>query len=161
MNRTLATFLLIGVLTGLLAALSLALEIKGYGFGRLGLQRLDGLANATTFIPLAALYAFAATLVVTAPIGAAAFAHANGTTPIHTTALTLLATIAGIQIARFGFGNANALGVLLDWRFAFGAAIIAAHLSINKLRRNALTRTVSFIGFTAAALACLYWTFRI
>jgi hypothetical protein len=29
------------------------------------------------------------------------------------------------------------------------------------LRRNVLLRTVAFIVFVAAALACLYWTFRL
>lgn len=160
MNRTASAFLLVAVLTGLLVALSFALRIKGYGFGTLGIERLDGLANAASFIPLAALYAFAAMLVTILPIRAAAVVHANGTTPIYSTALVLLATIVGVQVARFAFGNNSALWTLIDWQFIFAAGIIVAHLSLDTLRRNVLLRTLAFIGFTVATLACLYWTFR-
>ncbi|MGB6120016.1 MAG: hypothetical protein WBF87_17515, partial [Mesorhizobium sp.] len=60
MGRAAVTFFTLTVATALLAALSIALRIKGYPFGGLGLDRLDGIANSATFMPLAALYAFAA-----------------------------------------------------------------------------------------------------
>lgn len=161
MNRTLAAFLLVAVLTGMLAALSIALRIKGYPFGELGIARLDAIANATTFMPLAAIYAFAALLMMILPLRAAGFVHANGATPVYSAALVLLATIVGVQAARFAFGGRDALWVLADWRFVFAAAIVAAHLAMNELRRNVLLRTIFFVAFIAAALACLYWTFRL
>ena len=161
MNRTLAAFLTVAIMSGLLAALSIALRLKGYGFGDLGLARLDAIANAATFIPLAALYAFAGALMMILPLRAAGFIHASAATPLYSAALVLLATIVGVQAARFAFGNRDALMVLIDWRFAFAAAIVGAHLAMNELRRNVLLRTVSFIVFVAAALACLYWTFRL
>ena len=109
MNRTASAFLLVAVLTGLLVALGFALQIKGYGFGSLGNERLDGLAGAATFLPLAALYAFTAMLVTILPIRAAAMVHANGTTPIYLTAVVLFATIVGMQITRMAFGNAGSV----------------------------------------------------
>jgi hypothetical protein len=161
MNRTLAAFLLCAVLTGLLAALSIALRIKGYPFGDLGLARLDGLAGSATFIPLAAIYSFAAMLMMILPLRAAGFVHANAATPVYSAALVLFATIVGVQAARFGFGSRDALWVLVDWQFVFAAAIVAAHLAMNALRRNVLLRTLFFVVFIAATLACLYWTFRL
>jgi hypothetical protein len=161
MNRTLAAFLTVAIMSGLLAALSIALRLKGYGFGDLGLVRLDAIADAATFIPLAALYAFAGALMMILPLRAAGFIHASAATPLYSAALVLLATIVGVQAARFAFGNRDALMVLIDWRFAFAAAIVGAHLAMNELRRNVLLRTVAFIVFVAAALACLYWTFRL
>ena len=161
MNRTLAAFLLVAVLSGLLAALSIALTLKGYAFGNLGLARLDGVASAATFVPLAALYAFTGLMMMILPLRAAGFVHANGATPVYSAALVLFATIVGVQAARFGFGNRAALWVLVDWQFVFAAGIVAAHLAMNELRRNVLLRTVFFVVFVAATLACLYWTFRL
>lgn len=161
MNRTASAFLLVAVLTALLTALSFALQIKGYGFGSLGVSRLDGLASSATFIPLAAIYALSAALIMIVPLGTAGLIHLNGATPVYSTSLVLLATIVGVQVTRFAFGNDGALEVLLDWQFIFAAAIIVAHLSLNTLRRNALLRTLSFVGFLVATLACLYWTFRL
>ncbi len=161
MNRTLAAFLLCAVLTGLLAALSIALRLKGYPFGDLGIARLDGLASSATFVPLAAIYAFAGVLMMILPLRAAGFVHANAAAPVHSAALVLLATIVGVQAARFAFGSRDALWVLVDWQFVFAAAIVAAHLAMNALRRNALLRTLFFVAFIAATLACLYWTFRL
>ncbi|MCR4267763.1 hypothetical protein [Nitratireductor sp. ZSWI3] len=160
MNRTASAFLLVVALTGVLCALGFALQIKGYGFGSLGVARLDALADAATFIPLAAIYAFAAALVAILPIRAAGFVHANGAAPIYSASLVLLASVVGVQATRFAFGDRSALWALIDWRFVFAAAIVAAHLSLDTLRRNVLLRTLSLIGFVAAALACLYWTFR-
>lgn len=160
MNRTAAAFLLIAVMTGLLAALSIAIELKGYAFGALGIARLDGLANASSFVPLAALYAFAAMLMMLLPLRPAGLVMANAAMPVFSVALVLLATIVGVQAARFGFGNHRALLVLIDWQFIFAGAIIAAHLGMNELRRNVLLRTIFFALFLVATLACLYWTFR-
>lgn len=161
MNRTAAAFVLIAVLAGLLAALGIALQLKGYGFGALGTARLDGLASAATFVPLAAIYSFAAVLMMILPLRAAGFVMANAATPVYSTALVLLATIVGVQAARFAFGNQGALWVLADWQFLFAGAIVAAHLAMNELRRNVLLRTLFFVAFIAATLACLYWTFRL
>lgn len=161
MNRTAAAFLLIAVLTGLLAALSIAVELKGYPFGALGVARLDGLAGARTFVPLAAIYAFAAMLMMILPLRAAGFVMANAAVPVFSATLVFLATIVAVQAARFAFGNSGALRALLDWQFLFAGAIVAAHLAMNELRRNVLLRTLFFVVFTAATLACLYWTFRL
>jgi len=161
MNRTASAFLLCAAITGLLAALSIALRLKGYPFGDLGVARLDGLASAATFVPLAAIYAFAGLLMMILPLRAAGFVHANAATPVYSAALVLLATIVGVQAARAGFGSRDALWALADWQFVFAAAIVAAHLAMNALRRNVLLRTLAFVAFTAATLACLYWTFRL
>ena len=160
MNRTAAAFLLIAVLTGLLTALSIAVEMKGYAFGALGTARLDGLVSASSFMPLAAIYAFAAALMMLLPLRAAGFVMSNAAIPVFSTALVLLATIIGVQAARFAFGNQAALMALVDWQFIFAAAIIVAHLAMNELRRNVLLRTLFFVVFIAVTLACLFWTFR-
>jgi hypothetical protein len=160
-NRTLAAFLTVAVLAGLLAALSIALQLKGYGFGGLGIARLDAVASAASFMPMAALYALAGALMMLLPLRAAGFIHANAASPLHSAALVLFAAIIGLQAARFGFGDRGALNVLLDWRFLFAAAIFGAHLGMNELRRNVLLRTLAFIGFVAATLACLYWSFKL
>lgn len=161
MNRTLAAFVLIVVLTGLLAALGIALELKGYRFGALGIARLDALASAASFIPLAAIYSFCAVLMMILPLGAAGFVMGHGATPVYSATLVLLAGIVGVQAARFGFGNRAALRALADWQFLFAAALVGAHLAMNALRRNVLLRTLSFVFFTATTLACLFWSFRL
>lgn len=161
MNRTLAAFLLVAVLTGLLAAASIAVDNKGYEFGTLGLARLDGLASAATFIPLAAIYSFAAMLMMVLPLRAAGFVHASAAAPVFSAALVLLSAIVGVQAARLAFGDTGALRTLLDWRFAFAAAILVAHPAMSTLRRDILLRTLFFAAFTAAALACLFWSFRL
>lgn len=161
MNRTATAFLLIAVLTGLLTALSIAVEMKGYAFGALGVARLDSLASARSFVPLAALYAFAATLMMLLPLRPAGFVMTNAAMPLFSAALVLLSTIVGVQAARFAFGNHGALWVLVDWQFIFAAAIIAVHLAMNELRRNVLLRSLFFVLFIAATLACLYWSFRL
>lgn len=161
MNRTATAFVLIAVMTGLLAALSIAVELKGYAFGALGIARLDGLASARSFVPLAALYAFAAMLMMLLPLRAAGFVMTNAAMPIFSASLVLFSTIVGVQAARFAFGNHRALLVLIDWQFIFAAAIVAAHLTMNELRRNVLLRTIFFALFVIATLACLFWTFRL
>lgn len=160
MNRILSAFLLVAMLAGLLMALGFGLQVKGYPFGQLGNGRLAGLSSSAAFMPLAAIYALTAALVMILPIRAAAFVHSHASTPVHSTTLVLLAVTVGVQAARFAFGTSGALEALLEWQFLFPAAIVAAHLSLDRLRRNALTRSLAFVGFIAATLACLYWTFR-
>ena len=160
MRQTATAFLVVAALTALLAALSIAVLAKGYPQGGIGLARLDALANAATFVPLAALYAFAALLVVLAPPRAAGFLHARAAAPIHFTAVVLLATILGVQLARLAFGNAGALRALADWQFVFAAGIVVAHEVLDMFRRDILLRTIGLIVFLAATLACLFWTFR-
>lgn len=161
MNRTLSTFATLVVMSGLLAALSIAVDQKGYPFGALGLDRLDGLASAATFIPLAALYAFAGALMMVLPLRAAGFVYVNAASPTHAAAVVLLASIVGVQAARLAFGNEGALWALADWQFVFAFALIGAHFVMNDLRRNVLMRTIFFVVFLAASAACLYWTFRL
>ena len=160
MNRAATTFIVITLFTGLLAALGLALRLKGYPFGSLGVERLDGLANAASFVPIAALYAFAAMLMTILPVRAAGFVYQNAAAPLWAATLVLFATIVGVQAARLGFGERNALWLLLDWQFLFAAAIVGTHLVLDALRRNILLRTIFFAVFLVATLACLFWTFR-
>ena len=160
MNRTISAFSVVAVLTGLLMALGFGLQIKGYGFGALGNERLDGLAGSASFIPLAAIYALAAMLIMIAPLRMAGLVHAYGAVPLYSCALVLFAAITGVQAARFAFGQTDALWVLVDWQFIFALAILAVHIGLDTLRRNLLLRTLSFIAFAAATLACLYWTFQ-
>ena len=161
MSRTVSAFLFLAALTTALAALSFALLTRGYPFGALGIERLDELASSATFIPLAALYALAGALLMLLPARSAGWVHANGATPLFNAAVVLFATIVGVQLARLAFGNRNALMPLVDWQFVFAAAIVAAHLALDALRRNVLLRTVAFAVFVVACLACLYWTFRL
>lgn len=160
MNRLPSIVLTVFAMTVLLAVLSIAVEQKGYAFGALGIARLDSAASAATFIPLAALYAAAATLMMLLPLRAAGFIYANAASPLHAATLILLATILGVQAARFAYGDRGALWVLVDWQFAFAAVLIVAHAFMNQLRGNVLMRTLFFIVFLAATAACLFWTFR-
>lgn len=160
--RTVAVpFLVVAVLTALLAALSVGAELKGYPQGATGLARLDAIADAATFVPLAALYALAALLIVIAPARPAGFVYQNAASPLYFAAVVLLAAIVGLQLTRAAFGGVAALRVLLDWQFGFAAAILVAHQFLDAFRRNVLTRTLGFVLFVAAVLACLYWNFRI
>lgn len=161
MKQTAIPFLVVMVLTALLAALSIAIQTKGYPHGATGLARLDAIANAATFIPLAALYAFAALLILLMPARGAGFMYANAASPIYFTSVVLLASIVGVQLTRAAFGGTSALRVLLDWQFVFAAAIIVAHQLLDAFRRNVLMRTLGFVLFVVAALACLYWNFRL
>ncbi|MHB2267557.1 hypothetical protein [Aliihoeflea sp. PC F10.4] len=161
MNRTASAFLLVAAIAGLLMALGFGLQMKGYAFGQLGNGRLAGLASSASFMPLAAIYALTGALVMLLPLRAAAFVHSHGSTPIHSTALMLLAIIVGVAVSRFAFGVGNALWTLADWQLAFAAGIVIAHLAMERLRKNVLLRSVAFVAFTAAMLACLYWTFRL
>ena len=160
MNRTATTFLVLTVIAAVLAAASFAIRIKGYAFGTIGIERIDMIANAATFIPIAAIYAFAAMFMMILPVRGAGFVYQQAASPVWSATLVLLATILGLQI-RFGFGDRQALSVLLDWRFGFALAIVTIHLFLDQLRRNALTRTLAFAAFALATLACLYWDFRL
>ncbi len=159
MSRTLTSFALVAVLTGLLMALCLAVARHGYPFGSLGARRLDGLADATTFIPLAAIYFLSAALMMMLPIRAAGMVLKNAADPLFWAAVILFATIVGTVVAQWVFGQRDAPWVFWNWRFLFVAAIVGCHLGINELRRNILLRSLFLVVFTAATLACLFWTF--
>ena len=159
MGKTLTTFALTAVLTALLAALSLALARHGYPVGTIGLARLDGLANSATFIPLAAIYFLAAALLMILPLRAASFVLVHGAEKLFFAVIVLFATILGVLAARAAFGQLQSLWALWDWQFVFVAAVVAAHLLLDEVRRNALLRSLFLILFLAATLACLYWSF--
>jgi hypothetical protein len=161
MDRSLSSFLIVAVLTLALAAIGFGLQQKGYAFGALGIDRLEGLAGPASFMPLAALYAFSAALIMVMPLRAAGVLHAGAATPVFTATIVLLATIVGLVAARVIFSGPGILATLVDWRFLFAAAIVAAHVYLDAFRRNVLLRTVFFIAFTAATLACLFWNFRL
>jgi len=69
MSKALTTFALVAVFTALLMALGLAVARHGYPYGAIGVKRLDDIADAGTFIPLAAVYFFSALLMMILPIG--------------------------------------------------------------------------------------------
>src|SRR5690606_40693632 len=71
MNKALTSFALVTVFSGLLMALSLAVARHGYPFGAVGVKRLDAMADAAAFLPLAAVYLFSAMLMMILPIRAA------------------------------------------------------------------------------------------
>jgi hypothetical protein len=160
MSRTFTSFALVTVLAGLLTALCLAVGQHGYPFGAVGAKRLDDIAGAATFLPLAAVYFFSAMLMMVLPIRAAGFVLANAADALFWTTVVLFATIVGNLIARWAFGQGDALWLLWNWRFLFVAAVVACHLGINDLRRNVLLRSLFLVVFAAAVLACLFWTFR-
>ena len=161
MKQTATAFLLTTIFVALLASLSIAVQNKGYPHGLVGLSRLDGLANAATFIPLCAIYAFAAALTLLMPARPAGFVYANATSPAYFTSVVLLATIVGVQIARAAFGGMGSLRALVDWQFVFAIGIIVSYQFLDAFRRNILTRTIGLVLFVVAALACLYWNFKI
>lgn len=160
LRHTATAFLVTLVLTALLAAACFAVSLKGYPHGATGIARLDSIANAATFIPLAALYAFAGLLIVLSPARAAGFLYANAASPVHFASVVLLASITGLQATRFAFGDSGPWRPLIDWQFVFAAGIIIAHQLLDALRRNILLRTLGFVVFLVAALACLFWDFR-
>lgn len=161
MNKAATSFALVAVLTALLMALSLAVARHGYPFGVNGVKRLDGIANADTFLPLAAIYFFAAMLMMILPLKAASLVLLNAADTIHWVVVALFATIVGCLAARWAFGQTSAPWALLDWRFLFVAAIVGCHLAMNELRRNVLLRSLFFAIFGIATLACLFWSFRL
>ncbi|AMS41825.1 MULTISPECIES: hypothetical protein [Aminobacter] len=161
MNKAAASFALVAVLAAALTALSLAVARHGYPFGVIGVQRLDGIASADSFIPLAAIYFLAAMLMMILPLKAASIVLVNAADTIHWIVIALFATIVGCLAARWVFGQASAPWALLDWRYLFVAIIVGCHLAMNELRRNVLLRSLFFALFGVATLACLFWSFRI
>jgi hypothetical protein len=160
MAKSVSTFILVTVLTALLMALSIAVMRHGDPFGALGMRRLDGLASAATFIPLAALYFFGVALLMILPLRAASFVLVNGVETIYLAVVVLFATIVGCLVARMAFGQFTAYRALLDWQFVFVLAVLVCHAILNELRRNVLLRTLALVASVAATLACLFWTFR-
>lgn len=161
MSKALTSFALVVVLTALLMALSLAVARHGYPYGAIGVRRLDGIADAGTFIPLAAVYFFSALLMMILPIRAASVVLTNAADAIFWTVIVLLASIVGGLLARWAFGQSSALWALLNWRFLFAVAIVGCHFVMNELRRNVLLRSLFFVIFAAATLACLFWSFTL
>ena len=159
MSKALTTFALVAVLTALLMALSLAVARHGYPYGAIGVRRLDGIADAGTFIPLAAVFFFSALLMMILPIRAASIVLTHAADAIFWTVIVLFATIVGGLLARWAFGQGSALIALLNWRFLFAVAVVGCHFVMNELRRNVLLRSLFFVIFAAATLACLFWTF--
>jgi hypothetical protein len=160
MAKAVSTFILVTVLTALLMALSIAVMRHGDPFGALGMKRLDGLAGAATFIPLAALYFFGVALLMILPLRAASFILVNGVETVYLAVIVLFATIVGCLVARMAFGQFTAYRALLDWQFVFVLAVLVCHAILNELRRNVLLRTLTLVASVAATLACLFWTFR-
>jgi hypothetical protein len=160
MAKAVSTFILVTVLTALLMALSIAVMRHGDPFGALGMKRLDGLAGAATFIPLAALYFFGVALLMILPLRAASFILVNGVETVYLAVIVLFATIVGCLVARMAFGQFTAYRALLDWQFVFVLAVLVCHAILNELRRNVLLRTLALVASVAATLACLFWTFR-
>lgn len=154
MAKTVSTFLLVAVLAALLMALSLALMRHGYAaYGAAGARRLESLANAASFVPLAALYFLGVALLMILPLRAAAFVLVGAVETTYWAAVVLFATIAGCVAARLAFGQTGAPKALLDWHFVFLAAIVGCHAILNELRRNVLLRSLALVFSVAAALA--------
>ncbi|TPM87074.1 hypothetical protein FKO01_58240 [Mesorhizobium sp. B2-3-3] len=161
MSKALTTFALVTVLTALLMALSLAVARHGYPYGVTGVKRLDGVADAGTFIPLAAVYFFSALLMMILPIRAASIVLTHAADAIFWTVIVLLAAIVGGLLARWAFGQGSVMLALLNWRFLFAVAVVGCHFVMNELRRNVLLRSLFFVVFAAATLACLFWSFTL
>ncbi|MER9302697.1 hypothetical protein [Mesorhizobium sp. M0496] len=161
MSKALTSFALVAVLTALLMALSLAVARHGYPYDAIGVRRLDGIADAGVFIPIAAVYFFSAMLMMILPIRAAGIVLTHAADAIFWTVIALFAAIAGCLAARWAFGQGSAVWALLNWRFLFAAAIVGCHFVMNELRRNVLLRSLFFVVFAAATLACLFWSFTL
>lgn len=161
MSKALTSFALVTLLAALLMALSLAVARHGYPYGVVGARRLDGIADAGTFIPLAAVYFFSALLMMLLPIRAAGIVLTHAADALFWKVIVLLAAIVGGLVARWAFGQGGALWALLNWRFLFAAAVIGCHFVMNELRRNVLLRSLFFVIFAAATLACLFWSFTL
>jgi hypothetical protein len=161
MSKALTTFALVTVLSALLMALSLAVARHGYPFGAFGVKRLEGIADAGSFIPLAGLYFFSAMLMMILPIRAAGFVLLNAADALLWAIIVLFASIVGCLAARAAFGQTSALWALWNWRFLFVAAVVGSHIVMNALRRNVLSRSLCCVVFALATLACLFWSFVI
>lgn len=158
MQRAALSFALLAVLTAFLAAACLFLAQKGYPFGAVGLGRLDSIARASTFIPLAGLYFLTAALLMIMPLRAASFVLSHATEVVFWAAIALIASVVGVVLARFAWGLGGALSSLVDWRFLYAVALIASHFALDHLRRNVLLRSLFFAIFVAASAFCLFWT---
>jgi hypothetical protein len=108
---------------------------------------------------MAAIYFFGAMLMMILPIRAAGVVLTHAADAIFWATIVLFATIVGSLLARWAFGQHEVLWALFNWRFLFVAAIVAAHLFLNELRRNVLLRSLFFVVFGAVTLACLFWSF--
>ena len=161
MSKALGTFALVTLLSGLLMALSLAVARHGYPYGVFGAKRLDGIADAGAFVAIAAIYFFSAMLMMILPIRAAGVVLTHAADAIFWAAIVLFATIVGSLAAKWAFGQHEVIRELLNWRFLFVAAVAAANLTMNELRRNILLRSLFFVIFAAATLACLFWSFSV
>lgn len=161
MSRALASFTFIAVMSGLLMALSLAVARHGYPFGAVGVKRLDGIADAGAFLPLAAIYFFAALLMMILPIRAAGFVLRHAADPVFWAVIVLFAAIVGCVVARWFFDQSGALWELWNWRLLFVGVVAGCHLVMNELRRNILLRSLFFVAFGAATIACLFWSFSL
>lgn len=160
MSKALTSFAFVAVMSALLMALSLAVARHGYPFGALGVKRLDAIADAGTFLPLAAVYFFAALLMMVLPIRAAGIVF-NAAEAVFWATIILFATIVGGLVARWAFGQSSALWALWNWRFLFVAVVVGCHFAMNDFRRNILLRSVFVVVFCAATLACLFWSFAV
>ncbi|GHD10648.1 hypothetical protein ACFOEZ_07240 [Tianweitania populi] len=158
MQRAALSFALLAVLTALLVIACLFLAQKGYPFGAVGLRRLDSIASAPTFIPVAGLYFLTAALLVILPLRAASFVLSHATEVVFWAAIALIASIIGVVVARFAWGQSGALSSLVDWRFLYAAALVGAHFALDHLRKNVLLRSLFFAIFVAACAFCLFWT---
>jgi hypothetical protein len=161
MSKAIWSFVTVAILTALLAALSIAVVRHGYPLGATGLRRLDGIANAAMFMPLAAIYFLSAALLMILPLRAASFVLVYGADKLFWTATALIATIVGVVLAKCILGQPSAIWSLLDWRFLFTLAVVACHLTLDQMRRNILLRSLFLAIFIAATLACLFWTFQL
>lgn len=160
MSKAAGTFALVTLFSALLMALSLVVARHGYAsLGALGVRRLDGIADAGSFLAIAAIYFFGAMLMMILPIRAAGVVLTHAADAIFWATIVLFATIVGSLLARWALGQASVLWALVNWRFLFVAAIVAAHLTMNELRRNILLRSLFFVIFAALTLACLFWSF--
>ncbi|MEO3999187.1 hypothetical protein [Mesorhizobium sp. CAU 1732] len=160
MSKVVSTFLSVAVLVTALAALSIAVDRHGYAFGENGLARLEAITNAAMFMPLAAVFSATAVLMMILPLRGAGFVYSNAAAPVHWAVIVLVATMVGCAAARMVYGQMDAGRALLDWRMLFAVAIVGAHMAMTELRRNVLLRSLSFVAFTVATLACLFWSFR-
>ncbi|MBP0439837.1 hypothetical protein [Tianweitania sediminis] len=157
MQRAVFSFVLVALLTMILAAGSLFLAGKGYPFGAVGLRRLDGIAAATTFAPLASVYFLSAALMMLLPLRPAAFVLTHAADILFWAAVALLGTVVGLVAAQFAFGQMRAPYALAEWGYLYALAVAACHFLLNSLRRNLLLRTLAFVGLLAAAGFCLVW----
>ena len=161
MSKIVTSFALVAVFSAVLMALSFAVAQHGYPFGAVGVKRLDDIATASTFLPLAALYFFSAMMMMVLPLRAASLVLLNAADIVVWAVVVLFASIVGSLAARWAFGQSSALWALWNWRFLFVAAVVGCHLVMNELRRNVLLRSLFLVIFAVATLACLFWSFTV